>query len=440
MPGNDFSRRHLLRSSAWLGAGALFGGMPLARALAQPTPLPGQPKSWPAVTALVNRYVDARQVSGMVATLGWRDEPALSIMRGREGFDDTDAIGPASLFRAYSQTKPVTGMAAMLLIEEGKLKLDQPIADFAPEFARMTVAIDPDKGLDARPTDKLITVRHLLTHTAGFGYAGIGQNKPIARELERQGLIPAVVSSSPLPGIVSGPDVPGPDEFLRRAAAVPLCFTPGTAWRYSMALDILGIIIQRAAGAKSFAAFLQDRLFDPLGMASTGFVLPQSATGRLTTNYVRLGDLPLPIDKPATSIYRKPTPFAYGGAGMLTSPEDYDRFLAMIVNAGTHKGRRIMRAETVAQATSDLLPAGANLSGTWIAGNGFGAGGISGKGRDEGLYGWSGAAGTIGFANTRLRLRTGLYVQYMPQDSLPILREFPKAVGDDLVALLGARA
>jgi CubicO group peptidase (beta-lactamase class C family) len=142
----------------------------------------------------------------------------------------------------------------------------------------------------------------------------------------------------------------------------------------------------------------------------------------------------MPIDRPADSIYRKPTPFGYGGSGLVTSPDDFDRFLAMLVNEGRHRGKRIMRAETVALAASDLLPAGADLSGTWIVGQGFGAGGISGKGKDEGLYGWSGAAGTIGFAQTKRKLRTGLYVQYMPQDVLPILREFPKAVGDDLAA------
>lgn len=437
MPDPDLSRRHLLRSSALLGAGALLGGLPLTQALAATAvPVSRNGQSWPAVTALVNKYVGSRQVAGMVATIGWRDEMAQSIMRGTEGFDDADAIGPKSLFRAYSQTKPVTGMAAMLLIEEGKLHLDQPIADLAPEFARMKVAIDPDKGLDARPAKTQITVRHLLTHTAGLGYAGIGQNKAIARELERLGLIPAIVSTNPLPGIVGSPDVPEPDEFLRRTAAVPLCFEPGSAWRYSMALDVLGIIIQRAAGAKTFAGFLHERLFGPLGMESTSFIVPAAATQRLTTNYLRLGELPIPIDKPGNSIYRKPTPFGYGGSGLVTSPDDFDRFLAMIVNGGVHKGRRIMREETVALATSDLLPAGANLAGTWVAGNGFGAGGISGKGRDQGLYGWSGAAGTIGFANTRLKLRTGLYVQYMPQDSLPILREFPKAVGDDVIAML----
>lgn len=430
----ELSRRDLLRGSAMIGAGALLGGLPLSRALAATAPDP----AWPAVTALLDKYVGARRVAGMVATLGWGDQAPQSVMRGREGLDDADPIGPNSLFRAYSQTKPVTGIAAMMLIEEGKLGLDQPIADFAPEFRRMSVAVDPDNSLEARPTDRLITVRHLLTHTAGFGYAGIGKNRAIAREHERLGLVPAIVSANPIPGLVTGQPVPDPDEFLRRAAAVPLCFEPGTAWRYSMSLDVLGLIIQRAAGASSFAAFLQERLFDPLGMSSTGFTVSPEAAGRLTTNYVRLGELLVPIDRPGNSIYRKPTPFAYGGAGMVTTPEDFDRFLALIVNGGVHRGRRLLRAETVALATSDLLPPGVDLTGTWVAGNGFGAGGVSGKGRDAGLYGWSGAAGTIGYANTRLKLRTGLYVQYMPQDSLPLMREFPQAVGADVAALAAA--
>jgi CubicO group peptidase (beta-lactamase class C family) len=331
-------------------------------------------------------------------------------------------------------------MAAMLLIEEGKLRLDQPIADFAPEFATMQVAVDPDKGLDARPTDQLITVRHLLTHTAGLGYAGVGKNKPITRELERLGLIPAIVTTMPIPGLAGGPPVPGPDEFLRRAATVPLVAQPGKVWRYSMALDVLGIIIQRASRAKSFAAFLQDRLFDPLGMTSTFFHVPGSATGHLTTNYGILGKATLPIDQPSSSIYLKPTPFAYGGSGMVTSPADFDKFLAMLVNGGLHGKRRIMKEETVRLGTSNLLPEGADLTGTWVAGNLFGAGGIVGTGANEGLYGWSGAAGTIGMCNTRLKLRTGLYVQYMPQDKLPILTEFPKAVGADLLAGKGRPA
>ncbi|HCF24680.1 MAG TPA: serine hydrolase [Novosphingobium sp.] len=435
------SRRNLLRGSAWLGAGAALSALPLAEALAKAKAAPRAiDADWPAVTAMLDKYVSQRKVAGMVAALGWGTAAPGYIRRGKEGFDDPDAAAEQSLFRAYSQTKPVTGMAAMLLIEEGKLRLDQPIADFAPEFAKMKVAIDPDKGLDAKPTDQLITVRHLLTHTAGLGYAGVGKNKPITRELERLGLVPAIVTTMPIPGIGTSVPVPEPDEFLRRTASVPLVAEPGKVWRYSMALDVLGIIIQRAAGAKSFAAFLQERLFDPLGMASTYFHVPGSATARLTTNYGLLGSTPLPIDKPRNSIYLKPTPFAYGGSGLVTSPADFDKFLAMIVNGGLHGGKRIMKEATVRQGTSNLLPEGADLSGTWVAGSHFGAGGIVGTGANEGLYGWSGAAGTVGMCNTKLKLRTGLYVQYMPQDRLPILAEFPKAVGSDLQAGKGKPA
>lgn len=381
---------------------------------------------------MVDRYVKDGKVAGMIAAMGWGDKAPSYISAGLEGFDDKDPAGPESLYRAYSQTKPVTGMAAMILVDEGKLKLDQPIADFAPEFAHMKVAVDPDKGLDAVPTDKLITVRHLLTHTAGFGYAGIGANKPIAKELGRLGLIPAIVTNLPIPGLGDGPATPGPDEFLRRAATVPLCFEPGKYWRYSMSLDVLGIIIQRAAGAKSFGQFVQDRLLGPLGMEDTFFQVPASETGHLTTNYGVGGAKPFPIDKPTSSIYLKPTPFAYGGSGLVTSPSDFDRFLSMIVNSGRHRGKRVMSEAAVRLGTSNLLPAGADLSGTWINGQNFGAGGLVGTGKREGIYGWSGAAGTVGYCNVRTRLRTGLYVQYMPSNTYPIFEEFNAAVEADV--------
>lgn len=436
MQQSDLTRRNLLRGSALLGAGAVLGGLPLSGALAKTLRKPVQ---WPAVTALVEGQVASRKVAGMIAALGWNAAAPQYIARGLEGFSDKDPAGPDSLFRAYSQTKPVTGIAAMLLIEEGKLKLDQPIADFAPEFANMKVAINPDKSLESRPAVGQITVRHLLTHTAGLGYAGIGKNKAITKELDRLGLVPAIVTTMPIPGLSGGPKVPDPDEFLRRTASVPLCFEPGKAWRYSMSLDVLGLIIQRAAGAASFGAFLQDRLFGPLGMTSSSFQVAEANKPRLTTNYALMNGNPVPIDGPSNSIYLKPTPFAYGGAGLVTSPADFDHFLALIVNGGVHRGKRLMRESTVALAISDLLPTGADLSGTWVEGNGFGAGGISGKGENEGLYGWSGAAGTLGYANTKYKLRTGLYTQYMPQDALPVLRDFPKAVGADLLALKGRK-
>ena len=404
--------------------------MPLAPLLARRKLAPD--KAWPTVSAMVGRYVKDGKVPGMIAALGFGDAAPAFVGAGREGFDDPDAAGPMSLFRAYSQTKPVTGMAAMILISEGKLKLDQPIADFAPEFGEMKVAIDPDNSLEGRPAKTQITVRHLLTHTSGLGYAGIGKNKAITKELGRLGLRPSIITDLPIPGLSGGPQMPDPDEFLRRTATVPLCFEPGAAWRYSMSLDVLGLIIQRAAGAKSFAAFLDDRLFGPLGMEDTFFQVPAGEVPHLTTNYgVSAKAKPFAIDAPKSSIYLKPTPFAFGGSGLVTSPADYDRFMAMIVNAGKHRGKRVMSEAAVRLGTSDLLPAGADLSGTWVQGQGFGAGGSVGAGARAGSYGWSGAAGTIGYCNVKTGLRSGLYVQYMPSDTYPIFDEFLAAVTAD---------
>lgn len=415
------SRRSLLRGAALLGAGALLPGRVFAA---------GADTQWPAVTAMLDKYVGARKVSGMVAAFGWGSDAPAYIARGREGFDDKDPGGPNSLFRAYSMTKPLTGMAAMILIDEGKLGLDQPLADFAPEFAKMQVAIDPRKSLAARPAEKQITIRHLLTHTAGFGYGFVGKDK-VSEELRLRGLNPGIITKRKLKGLNDGPPTPGPDEFLRLSAQVPLVAEPGTKWVYSMSLDVLGIIIGRVAGT-SFEAFLKDRIFEPCGMSSSFFQVPGSVSDRLTTNYGYFLGRPIAIDRPGQSIYQDPVPFAFGGSGLVTSPADFDRFLAMLVNYGMAGTTRVMSEAAVRLGTSDLLPGGVDLKGTYVTGQRFGAGGVVGTGKDEGLFGWSGAAGTIGFAQMKLGLRTSLYVQYMPQSRLPILKEFPKAVGADL--------
>jgi len=433
----ELSRRNLLRGSAWLGGAAALSAVPLGRVLAQ-AQAAGIEAQWPAITAMIEKYVRRRKVSGMVAALGWKDQAPGYIARGKEGFDDRDPGGPESLFRAYSMTKPLTGMAAMILIDEGKLKLDQPLADFVPEFASMQVAIDPKLGLDARPAKTQITIRHLLTHTSGLGYAVVGRNK-VADRLFALGVNPGIVTKRKIKGLNDGPPTPGPDDFLRLAATVPLVAEPGTKWSYSMSLDVLGLVIGRAAGT-SFEQFVKDRILGPCGMASSYFQVPQTASGRLTTNYSYFLGSPVAIDKPGKSIYQDPIPFAFGGSGLVTSPADFDRFLTMLVNYGMVGGTRVMSEAAVRMGTSNLLPEGADLAGTWVVGQHFGAGGVVGTGKDEGLYGWSGAAGTIGFAQMKLGLRTSLYVQYMPQNKLPILSEFPKAVGADLTAMQAKKA
>jgi CubicO group peptidase (beta-lactamase class C family) len=430
MLNETFSRRTLLRGSALLGAGAALNALPFAGGQAFAA---DDMAAWPQVTALIDRYVSARKVSGMIAALGWGAAPPGTIARGVEGFTDADPIGADSLFRAYSMTKPLTGMAAMMLIDEGRLGLDQKIADFIPEFAEMRVAVDPATGLDSVPATTAITIRHLLTHTSGFGYAGVGQDK-VSAELLRLGVVPAVVSRMTIPGISAPVPTPDTAEFIRRAATVPLVAEPGTRWKYSMGLDILGIIIERAAKAASFGAFLQERLLDPIGMSSTFFQLPKSNEHRLTTNYGIVGGNALPIDKAENSIFEDRPAFAFGGAGLVTSPSDYDRFLMMLVGGGMIGGKRVMSEKAVAMGTSNLLPAVTDTAGTMVQGAGFGAGGRVGLGDDAGSFGWSGAAGTVGFINARVGLRAGLFVQYMPSFALPVQREFIDATRTDVLA------
>lgn len=429
--GGAQTRRHLLRSGAMLGAGAALWALPGTRAWAS---LPSEVEArWPRVGELLERYVSGGRLPGAVAALGWGDGPLGAITRGKEGFGDADWIGPDSLFRVYSMTKPITGMAAMILIDEGRMGLDQPLADILPEFARMQVAIDPAKSLRSRPAQNLITIRHLLTHTAGFGYAGIGKDKPSLALLDH-GVTPAIASRRRVPGLTPPVPTPGPEEFLRRAARIPLLFEPGTRWSYSMGLDILGLAIQRASGAASFADFLHERIFAPAGMTSSWFRVPASEVHRLSANYGLSGKHRLLLDGADDSIYLDPTPFAFGGAGLVTSPADYDRFLRMLVGRGVVDGRRVMSERAVMLGTSDLLPPGADTSGTLVAGAGFGAGGRVGKGADEGHFGWSGAAGTVGFVHMKIGLRAGLYVQFMPPGALPIQREFMDAARDDVLA------
>lgn len=430
----DLSRRSLLRATALFGTGAALAASPFGRQLAMAAETAGIELHWPKVTEFLNKYVSEGKVAGMVAALGWGTKAPGFIARGKEGFADPDAVGANSLFRAYSQTKPVTGMAAMMLIDDRKLKLDQPVADFIPEFANMRVAIDPKVSLESRPATTQMTVRHLLTHTAGLGYAGVGSNK-VNDELLKLGVTPAVVSRTPFPGVTPPVKTLAPDEFLRVAATVPLVADPGTKWSYSMSLDVLGLMIERASGAKSFDAFMHERVFGPMGMTSSWFQVPAREVGRLTSNYAAMGSKPMVIDPAKTSIYLDPPAFAFGGAGLVCSPADYDRFLMMIVNSGMVGNKRVMGAAAVQLGCSNLIPEGVETKGTFVDGAGHGAGGRVGMGKDAGTFGWAGAAGTVGFANTRIGLRAGVYVQYMPSQALPIQGSFATVVLADLAGM-----
>ncbi|MBF5089678.1 beta-lactamase family protein [Novosphingobium sp. NBM11] len=419
------SRRDIMRAGMLVGAGAtLFPRLAFASAAAE--------AQWPAVTQLLDGYVSGGKLPGMIAALGWGSAAPESIARGVETKGEAAPVTMDSLFRVYSMTKPVTGMAAMILIDEGRLRLDQPLSDVLPKFAKMQVQVTPDGSItDLRPAKTPITIRHLLTHTAGLGYSII-QKGPIKAAYEQAGIVPGQITRLPLPGMQQPADMPRSlAEFADRLADLPLVYEPGTQWSYSVALDLLGRVIEVVSG-QPFDRFLHDRIFGPTGMDSSWFQVPKSEVGRLTSNYGVLGGFVVPLDPAPSSIYLDPPAFPFGGAGLVSSPRDYDRFLTMLLGYGVINGRRVMSEAAVRLGTSNLLPAGTATDGTMIAGGGFGAGGRVGIGVDAGTYGWAGAAGTIAFINHRVGNRAGLYTQYMPSEAYPVQRDFPKAVIADL--------
>jgi len=387
-------------------------------------------EKFPTIKAEFDSYVSSGRLPGVLATIGNGGTASDIVAVGTIAQGSKTPVDIDSLWRVYSMTKPVTGMAAMILVGEGKMKLDQPIADFIPEFANMTVLTDPDNSLDAVPAKNQITVRHLLTHTAGLGY-GIITKGPLLKLYNEQGINPAVFSRFPIPGQPVPAPTPDLKTFAERVAKLPLIAEPGTKWSYSIALDLLGRVIEVASGM-DFEEFLKTRIFVPLQMRSSYFQVPASERHRFVTNYAPMNGILLPVDPAETSIYLDKPAFAFGGAGLVCSARDYDRFLHMIQHGGELDGARIMSAETMALATSNLLPAGIKTEGTFIAGAGNGAGGRVGVGAFEGTFGWGGAAGTVAFVDTKRKLRAVCMAQYVPSNVYPFHENFAQWVLKDL--------
>lgn len=413
---------------------ALLGGLALGGTAAL---MPRAALAWkadgaalyPATYGFIKGFVDRRELAGTFAAVGKGQDAADFFGAGVQAMDSAKAVGPDTLWRLYSMTKPVTGIAAMLLIEDGKMTLDQPIADFLPAFANMKVQNSPDGSLtDVRPAKGPITVRQLLTHTAGLGY-NIVQKGPLRDAYNKAGIVGGQVSRLPLPGFPPIDPAPSLAAFADRLATLPLVYEPGTRWSYSVGLDLMGRVVEVVSG-KPFDTFLADRIFKPLGMASTGFRVAPADVGRLTTNYAPFGGVLLPIDPATSSIYLDAPPMPYGGGGLVSSARDYDRFLAMLLGEGETGGVRVMKPETARLAMSNLLSDAVDRKGTFIEGEGFGAGGrvsLATSPTGEGIFGWGGAAGTIAFVDRKRGYRVGGYAQYMPSEALPFQRDFGKA-------------
>ncbi len=426
------SRRQWL---GWIAGGAAAATLSSpARALWQAT------ERFPALRAFIDDYVSSRRLPGAVAAIGLGDAPLISVAAGTIAADSSVAADLDSLWRIYSQTKPITGIAAMILIDEGKLTLDTPISEVLPKFASMQVLTRPDAPLaETVALATPITLRHLLTHTAGLGY-GLGNRTPLDLAWQERGIVPGQVSRLPLPGLRSGRTLGPLDIWADAVAEMPLLAQPGTKWSYSAGLDLLGRVIEVVSG-QPFDAFLKARIFAPLGMESTSFIVGEANAGRLSSNYAPVGGSLFPVDPAATSIYREAPSFPFGGAGLVSSARDYDKFLTMLLGEGALGTNRILSAETARLAMSNILPAGVNTEGTFAAGQGFGAGGrvsLPGSREGEGIFGWGGAAGTIGFVDRRRRVRFGGYANYLPAEVYDFQRRIGEVMYSDLAAMAAA--
>ncbi|QIG55040.1 beta-lactamase family protein [Altererythrobacter sp. BO-6] len=427
----QLSRRELFRAGGYLAAGSALATMPFGRALLAHD----VSESWPNVASTIGSYVESGKVANMLVSFGWKAQDPHTVSRGTLSFNNKAEAGLDSLYRIYSMTKPITGMAVMMLIEDGKLRLDQPLAEILPAFAEMRVLKRPDGPLDDTvPAERPITIRQLLTHTAGLGY-DITSKGPLLEAYRGAGITSGQVSRLPIPGLPQVASAPGLKAFADRLAKLPLAYQPATRWSYSASIDLLGRVIEVASG-QGFAEFLQQRMFDPCGMTSTYWQVPASETKRLTDNYGILAGMPLPMDPAGASIYLDKPPLIWGGSGLVCSPRDYDRFLKMLLGYGVIDGKRVITEAAVKQGTSNILPESVSTKGTWLAGEGFGAGGRS-KGQQ---YGWSGAAGTIGAVDFGLGLRAALFTQYMPSEAYKVRDEFLSALEKDLSGMRRAAA
>ncbi|RYD45963.1 MAG: class A beta-lactamase-related serine hydrolase, partial [Sphingomonadales bacterium] len=221
-------------------------GFTFIAALALAAPVAAQRVSETATVA--ERYVTQGTVSGIVVAVGQGKAPPVITAYGRIGNDPASAKADVnSLWRVYSMTKPITGMAAMILIDDGKLKLDDPVSKYIPAFKDMKVLVDPTKSLESRPATAPITIRNLLTHTAGLGYVLPGMTGPLIDEYNRLGINPAQVSMAL--EAQTRPARPATlEEFANKLATLPLLSEPGSKWSYSIGLDLLGRVIEVASG------------------------------------------------------------------------------------------------------------------------------------------------------------------------------------------------
>ncbi len=369
------------------------------------------------------RLVDDGKLPGVITLVARRDQVAHLHVCGHADIARGVKLATDTIFRIYSMTKPLATVAAMMLYEEGRFQLDDPITRFLPCFAHMRVYTGGSRGkFETVPAERDITFRDLMTHMSGLTY-GFMEAHPIDAVYRANG-IDFQTSEATL------------GEVVERLAAVPLIAQPGRAWNYSVATDVLGHLVAVMSG-QSFESFLQDRVLGPLGMTDTGFFVPAEKVSRFAANYGRGADGRLAlIDDPVSSIFRTRRQIASGGGGLCSTACDYLRFCRMMLNKGELEGARLLGRKTVELMTSnhlggDMADLGTpRFSESSYVGIGFGLGfsvmldpakaqivGTAGE------YAWGGAASTSFWVDPVEEMIVIMLTQLTPSSTYPIRRE-----------------
>ncbi len=358
-------------------------------------------------------YVERGLVPGLVAAVSRRGETHVHAV-GNKAYDAADPVRRDTIFRISSMTKPVTAAATMVLLEEGRLRLDEPVDRLLPELSNRRVLKRPDGPLDDTvPADRPITVRDLLTFRMGFGIVMAAPGEyPIQKATDSlqlgQGL-PAPLAP------------PAPDEWIRRFSTLPLIHQPGARWMYNTGADVLGVLIARASG-QSFEAFLNDRIFVPLGMKDTSFSVPAAKVGRLATSYLTdpaTGSATL-YDRPGDGQWSRPPDFQSGAAGLVSTIDDFLVFGQMMLGKGKVGGKRILSRPSVElMTTNQLTPEQKVASGLTsdpfrLQGWGFCMAVVERRDNvffSPGSFGWNGGMGTTWWCDPVEEMVTVLMTQ-----------------------------
>lgn len=380
-------------------------------------------------------YVDNGLIPG-VQTLIWRHDRL--VHRDRYGSVDVEAATPVAedtIYRLYSMTKPVTSVALMMLFEEGRFLMENPVSRWIPEFADTEVWVGGTADApQTRPLDEPLTVHHVLTHTSGLTY-GFQYNHPVD-ELYRR---------AKLGDFFNAPDY-DLDGCMERLAAQPLQFAPGSAWNYSMSTDVCGALVERISGRK-LDAFFAERIFGPLGMVDTAFVAPETDVDRCSPLYVFAPGKGMNRIASARSMTR-PASMLSGGGGLVGTADDYVRFCRMLLGRGQLDGTRLLSPRTVDFMLSNHLPGGATMNDmgqatfaeSAMAGTGFGLGfsvlldpAANQSLGSAGLAAWGGAASTAFWVDPAEDLAVVFMTQLLPSNTYPLRRHLQAGVYQALV-------